>query len=145
MVAKPRMSPAVVRSVPLRLADALLGLLFLLLAFEAPAAAHFGAAHIDLPPIVMDPDRAALQRSPAQWQATAETACDRDCDQAGSRDCGSCSACRVHGHCHAPAVLGSRDMPARHVAAYRTAWGTGRTSIAKSTGVPPPVPPPNAA
>jgi hypothetical protein len=118
----------------LRLFAAIFGLMLAFLALEAPAAAHFGAAHVDMPELA-----APAHDSGVSGSGAATTAAD-EC----GADCGCCTSAMMHAHCHPPAVLSARPDPVPHVAMIRAAWSLSPPSAVSGAGSTPPVPPPNA-
>ncbi len=117
------------------LMGASLAMLFALVVLETPAAAHFGAPHIDLPRLV------STQAPPAGAGAAEPVlaAADR-CGEA----CDCCATGAMHAHCHPPAVLAARAEPAHHLASSAAAWSVAAPSAGARSAGAPPVPPPNA-
>jgi hypothetical protein len=121
----------------LRLLGAILAFFVLLFAFEAPAAAHFGATHLDMPgrtaPIAA---KGVVDDRSADTPHAADAACNDDC--------GCCTSDMMHGHCHPPAMLAARGESGRRFDTRPSAWarpfGVGAADLSGA----PPVPPPNA-
>jgi hypothetical protein len=123
---------------PMRIACAMLGLLLAFLAFEVPAAAHFGAAHVTPPLVIM---AAEVTAEPEHSGALTVVVEALDC----ADGCAGCTSGAMHGHCHAPAVLSARAEVARHAPAVGAAWGPMALIVPAAAAGTPPVPPPNAA